>query len=153
MMKTFHETVNTDAPTHILVEEEKSIREEWLRIANEKNLFLMTYPDPEWFLNDLRLGVFRSQDRFYLDQDFGEVRGVGLRLSGVIKARWPDAYTCLVTGYPRFMFYRELRKGAVNDVFGKYPAPFKNPRFMTFEEEYERDVWVPLTGTFQGCNG
>ena len=89
----------------------------------------------------------------FLDQDFGEIRGAGLRLARAIKERWPEAYTSLVTAYPKFLFRRELRAGTLNDVFGKYPAPFNNPHFTAFEEEYEREVWVPLTSSLHGCNG
>lgn len=88
-------------PAYVLVEEEKAIREEWLRIALEKDILLLTYPDPNWFLADLRKGVFRGRERFYLDQDFGNERGVGMRLSREIKQNLPDAYTSLVTAYPK----------------------------------------------------
>lgn len=137
--------------THVLVEEEKVIRDKWLRIAAEKNIALMTYPDAEWFLDDLSKGVFRGGERFYLDQDFGQVRGVGLRLSQQIKSVFPQAYTCLVTAYPKLMFRRELIEGLVNDVSGKYPSPFDNPSFTEFENKYERDVWLPLLAA-GACN-
>ena len=144
---------NSDSATYVLVEEERAIRDEWLRISRAKGISLMTYPDAEWFLDDVACDVFRGRERFYLDQDFGSVRGVGLKLSRRIKARWPNAYTALVTAYPKFMFRRELLEGAVDDVFGKYPSPFDNPKFTAFEEKYERGVWVPLMGALTGING
>lgn len=132
--------------TYVLVEEEATIRQEWLKIAASKDILLMTYPDPEWFLSDLGQGRFREQDRFYLDQDFGEVRGVGIHLARAIKNRWSEAYACLVTAYPKFLFRHELAAGVINDVFGKYPSPFDKPEFTAFEQEYERKIWVPLLG-------
>ncbi|MGK5083505.1 hypothetical protein WDW37_09385 [Bdellovibrionota bacterium FG-1] len=144
---------SSEPVTYVLVEEEQAIRDEWLRISRAKGISLMTYPDAEWFLDDIGRDVFRGHERFYLDQDFGSVRGVGLQLSRRIKALWPNAYTALVTAYPKFMFRRELLEGAVNEVFGKYPSPFDNPKFTAFEENYERGVWVPLIGTMNGFNG
>ena len=139
--------------TYVLVEEEQAIRDEWLRISRAKGISLMTYPDAEWFLDDLELEVFHGHERFFLDQDFGSVRGVGLQLSRRIKTRWPNAYTALVTGYPKLMFRRELLAGVVNDVFGKHPSPFENQQFTAFEEKYERDVWAPLLGVSNGFSG
>ena len=152
-MKTFHQTQNTEAAMHVLVEEEEAIRKKWLQIACAKDIPLMTYPDAEWFLSDLAKGLVRSQDRYYLDQDFGSTRGVGVRLAREIKAVWPEAYTCLVTAYPRFLFRREIAQKIVDDVFGKYPAPFDNPAFTQFEEKYEREIWSPHLSGFGGCNG
>lgn len=152
-MKTIHRSTDDNAATFVLVEEEKAIRDEWLRIASTKNLFLMTYPDAEWFLNDMRNGVFSGREKFFLDQDFGEVRGVGLRLARIIKAQWPNAYASLVTAYPKFLFRREIAAGLLNDAFGKYPAPFENPAFTTWEQQYEQEIWVPLTSSLHGCNG
>ena len=143
-MKTQNLPIVPSNVTYVLVEEEKAKREKWLRIAAEKNLHLMTYPDADWFLSDLAKGVFRGNERFYLDQDFGQERGVGLRLSQKIKSRWHQAYTCLVTAYPKLMFRRELIQGLVSDVSGKYPSPFDDPSFTAFEEKYEREVWTPF---------
>ncbi len=137
---------------HILVEEEAEIRTDWLRIGKQKGLAVMTYPNAEWFLDDLAHGCFHGDERFYLDQDMDGVRGVGLRLSRIIKERWSDAYTCLVTAYPKALFRRELREGAVDDVFGKYPSPFDNPAFTEIERRYEQEVWVPILNTIGVAN-
>ena len=139
-----HSSPNQARTTYVLVEEEKAIRDEWLRISDAKNILLMTYPDGNWFLSDLLRGIFRGDERFYLDQDFGKERGVGMRLSSEIKRIFPGAYTSLVTAYPRFMFHKEIAAGQVNDVFGKYPSPFDNPPHTEFEEKFNRQVWHGL---------
>ncbi|MGK5084524.1 hypothetical protein WDW37_14610 [Bdellovibrionota bacterium FG-1] len=127
--------------TYVLVEEDTIIHDDWLRIADAKGISLMTYPDAEWFLDDMRADVFRGNEKFYLDQDFGFTRGVGLRLSRQIKARWPHAYTALVTGYPKLLFRDELAVGWINDVFGKYPSPFDNPKITAIEEASNREIF------------
>ena len=152
-MNTRKAILKGESLTYVLVEEEKVIRDKWMHIAHAKGISLMTYPDPDWFLHDLRHDVFRGRERFYLDQDFGSVRGVGLQLSRLIKTKWPEAYTSLVTGYPGFMFRSELREGMVNDVFGKYPWPFDNAQVATIEERNEREVWAPIMSPFGGSNG
>lgn len=130
--------------THVLVEEEEMIRKEWLRIAKAKGLPLMTYHSSEAFLDDLRSGVFRGDDRFYLDQDMHGVRGVGVKLARELRCRWPEAFISLVTAYPKLLFRRELAQGVVTEVYGKFPSPFDNPPYTEFEERYEREVWMPL---------
>lgn len=148
LMKIDQSTVNEQSPMYVLVEEEVDICNEWLRISLAKDIHLMTYPDPDWFLRDLKNGIFLGNERFYLDQDFGQTRGVGIKLSRLIKSKFPNAYTSLVTAYPRVLFRRELHEGVVNDVFGKYPSPFNNPAYTAIEKMHEREVWGPFIHGF-----
>lgn len=134
----------SEGAIYVLVEEEAAIRTEWLKIAKTKGLALMTYPDPHWLLADIANGALRGNERFYLDHDMHGVRGVGVALADVLKKQWPYAFTALVTAYPKSMFRDELARGLLNDVFGKFPAPFENQAFTAWEKRNERDVWTPM---------
>lgn len=128
-------------PTYILVEEEEDIRKGWLQISSKKDLNLFVYKSPEEFVKDLANGIFRATDLFYLDQDFGSRRGVGVTLAKIVRGKYPNACINLVTNYPKIIFRKEIREGLITDVYGKYPAPFENPAWGIFERNFETNNW------------
>jgi hypothetical protein len=131
-------------PTYVLVEEEAAVRKKWLTISNEKQIGLFTYPSADWFLRDLESDLFNGSERFYLDQDFGRQRGVGVELARIIKKKWPNAFASLVTAYPKALFKQEIAEGVLDDVLGKYPEPFECAELTKLEQFYEAKVWAPI---------
>lgn len=130
--------------TYVLVEEEEPIRSKWREIAFDKGLDLVVYDSPESFLADFIACHFGDRHRFYLDQDWGTRRGIGVALARIIRARRENSYICLITAYPRMMFTSELAEGLLSDVDGKYPAPFESTADTAFERRFEEQVWRPL---------
>jgi hypothetical protein len=116
--------IHPESPSYVLVEEESRIRSRWQQIASEKGLDLVVYENPEKFLADFAHNHFSRRHRFFLDQDFGERRGVGVQIARIIKARMPS-YVCIVTAYPKDLFCLELSIGVIDDVADKFPEPFE----------------------------
>lgn len=127
--------------SYVLVEEHQYIRDDWTRIAADKKLSLKTYADERDFLAALASNVFAGPERFYLDQDFGRERGVGVRMARAIRRRWPKASVFLVTAYPKLLFRRELAEGLIDDVFDKYPMPFGTPEQVVRDEAFKLKFW------------
>lgn len=118
------------APSIVLVEEHEFLRAKWIKIAEEQGYRLATYADPKSFLEDLP--CFSADTEFYLDQDFGSSRGVGLALARVVRRTFPEAMIHLVTDYPEFLFQTEIRSGLLTSVLGKLPR-----RFFLNDPDYE----------------
>ena len=103
----------------ILVEEHESIRESWRMFFAERNLRLLTFASENEFFAEFR--QHGEPTEFFFDQDFGESRGVGLRLSRIVQ-NWPGRTgTCLVTDYDADDFKAEIAGGIVNAILPKFP--------------------------------
>jgi hypothetical protein len=129
---------------YILLEEEAPIRARWQAMARERGLVLAVYDSPAAFLRDLGGGRFDGSCRFYLDQDFGEERGLGTRFARAVRAYLPKSYVSLVTGYPKWMFRDELASGLLDEVHGKFPDPFGDADYRKYEDWYDAEVWAPF---------
>jgi hypothetical protein len=140
------------ATRHVLLEEEAWIRARWEKIALGKRHALISYGSPSAFLRDLGKGKFTASDRFFLDQDFGEERGVGARIARAVRAYHPTAYISLVTGYPKWMFRDELASALLDDIHGKFPAPFEDLAYQNYEDWYDARVWAPLREVYEGTS-
>lgn len=109
-------------PDIVLVEDDDLVRGVWLTVALRMQFKFATYASPEAFLEDLYL--FADGTKFYLDQDFGYRRGLGLQLSKAIRKVHEKSKVFLVTSYPRKSFSKEISIGVLDEVYGKYPWPF-----------------------------
>ncbi len=103
----------------ILVEEEESIRRSWSLFFSKQGLRLLVFDSAENFLAE-----FHPQGEpveFFFDQDFGNQRGVGLRLATIVR-NWPGRTgTSLVTNYDPEDFEVEISGGTLDAVLPKFP--------------------------------
>lgn len=103
----------------VLVEEEESIRRSWQLFFAERGLRLLVFDSADAFLTG-----FRPQGElveFFFDQDFGNQRGVGLRLALIVR-NWPGRTgTALVTNYDPEDFEVEIAAGTLSAVLSKFP--------------------------------
>jgi len=106
----------------ILVEEDSRVRRVWSNHFRANEQSLLTFEYPSEFLTYLD-SLAGSSERiwFYLDQDFGSSRGVGLELARRIRALLDNDHIALVTSYPRELLSEELKSGLTDAVFPKYP--------------------------------
>lgn len=103
----------------ILVEDEPSIRKTWTEFFEKCGMKLLTFDSAESFISDFRPNG--EPVEFFFDQDFGTVRGVGVRLASYVQT-WPGRTgTSLVTSYLPEMFEDELSRGVIDFVLPKFP--------------------------------
>jgi hypothetical protein len=103
----------------VLVEEEASIRKTWTEFFDKCGLKLLVFESAEAFISDFRPNG--DPVEFFFDQDFGSVRGVGIKLAAYVQT-WPGRTgTSLVTSYFPEMFEGELAEGILDAVLPKFP--------------------------------
>ena len=116
--------MNTDhkKTLSVLVEEEGWIRSYWGKYFQNYDWPLIIFDKPEDFLFSLHNLFYEfGTIHFYLDQDFGTQRGVGVTLAKEIKEKSPQSPVYLVTAYPACLFENEIHSGLLDYVYPKSP--------------------------------
>jgi hypothetical protein len=121
----------------ILVEEENRIRRNWSHHFRSRNLPFWQFSSPESFHAGLPtiIAHITNDTQFYLDQDFGNRRGLGVKMAKEIREAFPKVWIALVTAYPPDYFQKELFSGILNAVLPKYPRHIFGDFFDDFAHE------------------
>lgn len=110
----------------VLVEEFEHIIIPW-KAHFEKNLKrpLTAFQNPEHFVDQLNSLLDRNSDvthwQFFLDNDFGDYRDIGLQLARYLRKRLPGAEIYLITFHEKRKFSRDLWSGVLDGVYEKFP--------------------------------
>lgn len=120
----------------VLVEEEERICRFWREYFAERDMAILTFQEPEEFLNaELNNG---RPIQFYFDQDFGSRRSIGTELARIVRD-WPGRMsTALVTAYEPSDFESEIEDGVLDRVLPKYPDDIFPSDF--FEQRIQREA-------------
>ncbi len=120
----------------VLVEDDSMIRWLWQNHFNRHNRKLLIFATPEGFIYELpHLNeVYGSNIKYYLDQDFGEDRGVGVKIAERMRESYPSAWISLVTGYRCEDFVDELKSGLLDAVCHKFPHHIFPPKQYRHDE-------------------
>lgn len=103
----------------VLVEEDASIRQSWIEFFDKCGLKLLVFESAKSFISGFQ--PCGEPVEFFFDQDFGTVRGVGLKLAAYVQT-WPcRTGTSLVTAYPPEWFEAEIAGGVIDAVRPKFP--------------------------------
>ena len=106
----------------VLVEEEILVRRLWEDHYRKNGWALEVFENPLDFLSQLNRFTGRDEKIcFFLDQDFGSIRGVGLQVARAVKGLNVDQTISLVTNYEPRDFDSAIISGQIQQVFGKYP--------------------------------
>lgn len=128
---------------NVLVEEESLVRGVWAEYFKENNWPLEVFENPLDFLGQLDRFRGRSEKvRFYFDQDFGKVRGVGVEMAKAVKGLNLRQNVCLVTNYDESDFYKEIREGLLLAALNKYPEHiFGTKDYLGKQLKARPDLW------------
>lgn len=122
----------------VLVEEDESVRKQWIRYYEKNQWDLIVFENPLEFFG--QLDNFRDRTEkvyFFFDQDFGRVRGVGVEMARAVKGLNPAQSVSLITNYDPEDFHSEVASRLVDYVFGKFPEPIFGEEF--FDEDFRED--------------
>lgn len=121
----------------ILVEDDERVRRFWREFFIERGMQLYLYDSEKSFQNVYQIICFPVQ--FYFDQDFGQDRGVGLRLAKLIKNSPYRVSTSLVTAYSPDVFSSEIHEGLLDSILPKYPSTLFGANFFKAKMRKETD--------------
>lgn len=103
----------------VLVEEDEFIRQGWEDFFNKCGMKLITFGTPEEFVSNFKHDG--GPVEFFFDQDFGDRRGMGVKLAAYVQTWKGRTGTSLVTAYDPEDFEEEVSSGLLTSVQPKFP--------------------------------
>jgi hypothetical protein len=131
------------------VEEHELTRKLWKEYYQENAWPLEVFENPLEFLEQLERFSQRDEKMyFFFDQDFGNIRGVGVQLARAVRGLNRYQTVSLVTYHVPSSFVCELREGLLQYVFEKYPEHLFGVDFLDSRIKKQPKLCLQLSTSF-----